>query len=976
MANSSLDTYITTVLDTYKDYETHVDSSNDFFNSFFFLNNYIADRVISEMAGYCLSKPLMDAIITQVIIDVKNVKLSRICDEELLLLMKNGLIKDAPGFFQMTNNSEYISYFFEKYQVCNIEIIPYIQRNLSNIIELFSRLKEDENLIRDTFGILGQPDNILLNAGDKHRGNKCVAIIDFDCGKKIVYKPRDVRNEITFQEIANRLQQIGYSGQFVFPVVHSKTDYSWMEFITHIQPEQHLIPEYYYNLGLSFSLFYILGSSDLISDNVICCGTLPCFFDLECFFSPILLNKYSTSFTNQFYDSINRLGVTPRWIRQSTTSYSLSSTLAPGLKVNLELGTNHNGIYELRSRDVETFLNVPLANDGGPLPLTEETLAKVIEGLETGFKFFNENKASSFDIIKDVFERYSPWSRVIIHDTSVYEFLRNTLNTAYYKLSSDNTTKINTQIEGLHLLFSDFDPIIFKAVNKQLLGDDIPVFFMNHRSLNLYDSTGEILIKDFFWHGQETLTLIQDRVKTLSKKEIEFNKKVLRESYALLFDITEVDEPTLIFDKSKEIILDSSDRKMDVAVIIGDILIENAFINDVLSNTIIKEINWLGKTNNIGTGLYEYNIINYELYDGIAGIGLFLVTLADEFNLSKFHPYAARVFEHLSARMEKFIKTEFFTRHHIDTSHKLYVSPLSFPCSLLMLNEYFKSSDLYESNIDNIISYLNFALKGNVHSDVMCGAAGLIYTIHTVNHPKLNKLIPQLVENLKRNSVKVSDDYTGWNYITEVSEDILNGFAHGVSGILGAIGLLNDRSDESINKLFKEALNFDRSFFSKDINGFLDGRMLDLKIDSVNWCHASTGVGLSRLLLPSELLDDRSLEELKVVAENIIKKGLNLNSLELCHGCLSNAEVLKCIGNFLNENHYVQIAEETVNKVANMISANPDVLKTTHGLYNYGLFTGISGIGYQMIRFLKWEDTPSIIALEARNRKRFSGRLH
>ena len=78
-------------------------------------------------------------------------------------------------------------------------------------IRLIKRIDNNWNTISSFFNIdnLNSITKFELNKGDKHRGNQTVTIIDFSSFKKrsykLVYKPKDISLEETFQELIQEL---------------------------------------------------------------------------------------------------------------------------------------------------------------------------------------------------------------------------------------------------------------------------------------------------------------------------------------------------------------------------------------------------------------------------------------------------------------------------------------------------------------------------------------------------------------------------------------------------------------------------------------------------------------------------------------------------------------------------------------------------------------------------------------------------
>ncbi|PGQ90049.1 type 2 lantipeptide synthetase LanM, partial [Bacillus cereus] len=111
----------------------------------------------------------------------------------------------------------------------------------------------------------------------------------------------------------------------------------------------------------------------------------------------------------------------------------------------------------------------------------------------------------------------------------------------------------------------------------------------------------------------------------------------------------------------------------------------------------------------------------------------------------------------------------------------------------------------------------------------------------------------------------------------------LGGFSHGTSGIAWSLwrsGILN--GNQEYIDLAKRALAYDRSLFEKEESAWKDTRESEKKCLH-QWCHGSTGIGLSRVLVRSYEENVEMDEEIRVAVDNVRKYGFKNNDT-LCHG--------------------------------------------------------------------------------------------
>lgn len=90
--------------------------------------------------------------------------------------------------------------------------------------------------------------------------------------------------------------------------------------------------------------------------------------------------------------------------------------------------------------------------------------------------------------------------------------------------------------------------------------------------------------------------------------------------------------------------------------------------------------------------------------------------------------------------------------------------------------------------------------------------------------------------------------------------------------------------------------------------------------------------------------------------------GLNIC---ICHGMAGNLEVMYCISNILNNDYHTTLINNWLYTLADRVLNNESLICGDDSDKElYGLFMGLSGLGYQFLRFYDWENTPSLLFLE------------
>jgi len=165
-----------------------------------------------------------------------------------------------------------------------------------------------------------------------------------------------------------------------------------------------------------------------------------------------------------------------------------------------------------------------------------------------------------------------------------------------------------------------------------------------------------------------------------------------------------------------------------------------------------------------------------------------------------------------------------------------------------------------------------------------------------------------------------------------------------------------------------KVLLHDRNQFIPSIKGWKDGRDgLDM-YDAACWCHGSSGIALSRLIImENNNLDTKLLEQVLIAKDNIISIGIG-GTQSLCHGDLGNLDVYRAIGLYCKDQEILNFVDSYLQGLINAYN-NKKQFKTGEDgkIPILNLFMGKAGIGYGFLRQYDWANVPSVLTLESAN---------
>jgi type 2 lantibiotic biosynthesis protein LanM len=158
-------------------------------------------------------------------------------------------------------------------------------------LELLTRLAADRAAV--VRALLSGPDPGPVVAlepglGDRHLRGRSVTAVSFADGRKIVYKPRDVRSYVFFCEVAGWLGRLVPGGMRTARTV-ARDGYGWQEFIPGAPlARPSAARDFYRREGMLLAALYALHACDIHAENIIACGDQPVLVDAETLFHPTL----------------------------------------------------------------------------------------------------------------------------------------------------------------------------------------------------------------------------------------------------------------------------------------------------------------------------------------------------------------------------------------------------------------------------------------------------------------------------------------------------------------------------------------------------------------------------------------------------------------------------------------------------------------------------------------------------------------
>lgn len=207
-----------------------------------------------------------------------------------------------------------LSSIFNRYPVLARLLAQACEQAVSTHHELSSRFTRDRAKIVRTIFANEDPGALIsieMGQGDAHQQGRTVAVLTFESGRRLVYRPRPLGLHVRFTEqLAWLSTRTGI--EFRTPRLLPRDGYGWIEHIGH-EPCADVagVADFYQRLGALLALLYAVDGTDMHYENLIACGDQPVLVDVETLFHPTLTPSDADPATLALVNSVHRTALLP-----------------------------------------------------------------------------------------------------------------------------------------------------------------------------------------------------------------------------------------------------------------------------------------------------------------------------------------------------------------------------------------------------------------------------------------------------------------------------------------------------------------------------------------------------------------------------------------------------------------------------------------------------------------------------------------
>ncbi|MFD1659204.1 type 2 lanthipeptide synthetase LanM family protein [Streptomyces caeni] len=270
-----------------------------------------------------------------------------------------------------------------------------------------------------------------LGRGDAHQGNRSVAVLRFDSGERLVYKPRPLDQHALLDDLAAWLNARVPGLALRTARTLRRDAYGWLEFVEHRWCRSVTETDAFYRRqGALLALLYAVDGADMHYENVIACGDQPVLVDAETLLHTGLAQAMTAGAdpaADALHASVHRTCLLPHLLIGEHGALDISA-----------LGRSTDGTYpseglrwEDSGRDTMRAVRAPMpspAAQNHPLPagrpLTDaDHRAALIEGFRTAYAAIAEHGGELLSDEGPLATRADRPARLIVRSTRLYATL-------------------------------------------------------------------------------------------------------------------------------------------------------------------------------------------------------------------------------------------------------------------------------------------------------------------------------------------------------------------------------------------------------------------------------------------------------------------------------------------------------------------------------------------------------------------------
>ena len=841
---------------------------------------------------------------------------SLISDE---VLPENPLAKYSPELITNEQREKAVLSIEEKLRACRLslpaplpDILTLRLRNVTDgFIEMLDRLITHRGEICGALTdgkLFTVIESIELSAGDTHNCGRSVAILHTDAGK-LVYKPRDMRLEAYIYELVEQCfpdvvgipKCVTFAGKFGIS-----------EFITKQRSEGEKNGKlFWHNMGGAAAVMKMLGSTDMHVENITCADNKPYILDLETVISPSMSNADY----KRLHPELNVL--------RSTSPYL--SALLPN---------EHSG------KQYSVLMNT---DDDGCAPVVNGTIVSAagymrefLDGYDAVYRRIIENRSDIERRIKS-FPPDLP-VRLLIRNTQTYYDIRQKLYHRNALANEENCIKTREVLSEImhHNIRHGFAAAADSEI-RQLGRGDIPYVYTLADSNDLYSEGGKI--GENVFEGS-AVCHIMNNLSAMSSEDEAFDLELLERAvmqFPYKLSGSDAEEHTIPVRASEKL---SQEQALHEA---GEMF---GTLFDICIHSPEGKLFW----GYVSESDYSFKFCEQGLANGLLGIAVFAAAYAFVTKDEHVAEFAEKAVDEAASGLDRMYDCLAYKEFSGDLAPYLGEANGAggILTGLALLRRYTGRKDITVLQNKALFTLEQSDLSSYGAPDRMTGMSGLLSALcRSLDYKHRTDLIRSAADSLLAMKTLEYNGGKLWKPFQDKARPI-SGAGHGLAGIAEALySAAYVLGDKKYADAADDAICFELSAYNAKFGTWSDLRAFPPVGYMHGYCSGAPGIGI---------MLDRISEMGK--GESDIVRCAELAGAVTDRMPLNERDHLCCGNSAIVEYYLTAGRHEEAGRVLNAMYGR----KKKAGTYRYmsgkfnnsvtgSLFYGVSGIGYEMLRY-------------------------
>src|SRR5262245_23988617 len=681
---------------------------------------------------------------------------------------------------------------------------------------------------------------------DPHNGGRSVRIISFEDGLRVVYKPKDLRLDIAWYDLVQRLNGAGAPIELRAVRAIAPDGYGWTEFVDHTEYTGTAgSKQFFRRAGAWLALFHSFVANDMHQENMIAAGEHPVPIDLETILQSSENHDTSDAeaeafdlATDKLANSVMMVGLLPAYGRSPDNSVFAMGGMTADWNSKIKIQWDNINSDAMRPKKLKetgsTNPNLPRANG------QYARFADHVDDFVAGFADYARFLAAQGGKRQKLYEDFAGLSvRKVIRATRFYSMLLQRLRNC--RTMEDGVTW-SAQADFMARLAEwdrdsdDFWPLQ-RAERTALIALNVPHFVSASDGNEIRDANG-ISVRT---EAKPGLERARSRMRDFDEHEIEWQIEVIRENTRSL---ARPSVPAADRERQVEEVAFQPTTKAFIA--------EADKIAEELSRYAIRRgpgAAWIGLDCLGDADIFQLVCLGPDLYNGVSGIALFLAGHARVTGRRSSAELAVAGLSHLRKNLK--------SRNAARTARSLGVGGAtglgSIVYGLAVTSKLLDSDDLLADAYAAAGLFTDELIAADRQLDVIGGCAGGILGLlrlyrDTHSADVLNRAV-RCGDHLLAHARLGPEGRRSW--VGQGSgKEALNGMSHGAAGFAYALASLASASGrEEFAQAASECIAYENSSYDAGRTNWPDLRGERAPTWPCQWCHGATGIGLARIAM-------------------------------------------------------------------------------------------------------------------------------